>query len=135
MNNRCGNLFCLLASCLFLTLTACAPAEKAAPIKTNDDGVFQEGPVSAEVVSREAVFTYGEQGNDNPKELILTLNSQPLLLGQSYIRLVGVVYGDRKVALVEVGGRGSVLSRGDSLCGYAVSFIQFDKIVLTKEER
>ena len=66
-------------------------------------------------------------------ELTLEINGEPLLLGSSYVRLVGVVSGRQKVALVEIGGRGRVICAGSGFNGYEVASIYKDSVELVKK--
>ena len=97
----------------------------------------QEVTVKEEVeqsVSREAVYVYEEQ-QANEKQISLRLGSEPKLIKQSYVRLAGVVSGDRAQALVEDAGKGICLSVGESFKGYVVQSISNDQIVIRLERK
>lgn len=79
--------------------------------------------------SREAVYVYTEKQASS-----LMLRNEPLLLSTGYARLVGVVSGDRPIALIELGGRGLTAAVGDVVDGYSVDHIDQEVIYLAKEQ-
>lgn len=127
---------CLLASLSLLLLTACFSKETKLETRQPDDQVFlDQAKATVEVTPRQPVYLYGE-GNQAAKaeKITLHINNEPLLLDKSYVRLVGVVSGGRRpVALVDVGGRGIVLSQGEELCGYQVLLVETDRLELKRE--
>jgi len=84
-----------------------------------------------EIASREAVFTYGSSKNLAPC-LTLKISGEPVLLPSGYVRLVGVVSGERQVACLDVGGRGLALEKGEIIDDYRVSRIFADFVVLER---
>lgn len=107
----------LLSSCSF-------HSEKTPPI-------VEEPAEAIETTTREAIFTYG-QNSDLPAEVTLILGSEPLLLGESYVRLVGVVGGGggRPIALVELGGRGLAVETGEKVGSFKVESISEKEVKL-----
>lgn len=84
-----------------------------------------KAPETAEVPSKEAraedrrqMFVYGR--HSNAKELTLNFGGEPILLACGYIKLVGTVLGDDPQAVVEVGGKGVLLSLSDRIGDYRV---------------
>ncbi|OGC22705.1 hypothetical protein A2291_01095 [candidate division WOR-1 bacterium RIFOXYB2_FULL_42_35] len=130
--------FAKLLSIIFvaLLLSSCAPTEKEIVAKETDDEVFlDESQPTVEADSRAPVYVYGNVTGEQSEELTLSLNSEPLLLAKSYVRLVGVVSGVNNIALIEVGGRGCVIGQGESICGYKVSDIYNSSVTLSKENK
>jgi len=118
----------MLASLLILAsmLSACAPEPPR--MRLND-----EPTVVSDAPSREAVFTYNDK-KEMPRRLVLSLAGEPLLLPSGYVRLAGVVRGERPVALIEIGGRGLALAKGESVDDYRVVRVDGDNIVLERRK-
>lgn len=111
-----------LHSCLVifsLLFSACAPA----PSKPALAPTALEPTVEAAEEAPE-VFTYGQAAD----ELVLRLNAEPSLIGDSLVRLAGVVAG--RAVVVEVAGRGRFLKTGSDFCGYLVQAIGQDYVRL-----
>lgn len=124
---------CLVTSALLLS--SCAPSRENTDTNLRDDdaSMVEEQAASPEVDVRQPVYVYNQQSHNDAQEITLQLNSEPLLLHNSYVRLVGVVSGGRPMALVEVGGRGVSLGAGGEVCGYRVVSIFNDEIKLERE--
>ncbi|MBN2058150.1 MAG: hypothetical protein JW782_05095 [Candidatus Saganbacteria bacterium] len=70
------------------------------------------------------------------QNIVLKLDAGPVLLGDKYARLAGVVRGGEPLALLEFGGRGLCLMLGDEAAGYLVVSIGANSLELKKlEER
>jgi len=123
-----SNLIVFLA----LLLVSCSsPKEEPKVERVPDDAEFVEEQVATvEADPRKPLFVYKNQLPNALDEIILQLNSEPVLLTSGYVRLVGVVSGGKPLALVEVGGKGRCVSVGDSVEGYLVDFIYNDKVKL-----
>lgn len=123
---------CLLA----LLLCSCAnpTEEKNSDASRPDDSIVVEKTAATpiESPSREAIFTYGA-GHLNSPQITLAVNDEPLLIGDKYLLLVGLMPDDPPLALVEVSGSGRRLSVGETLLGYRVSLIGQTKIILRRE--
>lgn len=85
-----------------------------------------------EVEPRGSVYVYGQAQANDPKQIILKLNGESLLLPSGYARVVGVVSGGCPVACLEIGGRGLALGVGDRLDDYQVISINDRSIVLSR---
>jgi len=82
--------------------------------------------------SREAVFVYGgEKGY--PKELVLRIGGDASLLPSGYLRLAGVVEGERPVALLEIGGRAQAVSVGEEFDNFWLESISENGVRLRKK--
>lgn len=81
-----------------------------------------------QVVSREAVFTYGETAQS--KNIILTLSSEPVLLKEQYVKLVGIVAGNNPLACLEISGKGIVVGIGEKIESYVIKTINYKEVVL-----
>ncbi|MEA3492937.1 MAG: hypothetical protein U9R38_00965 [Candidatus Margulisiibacteriota bacterium] len=118
-----------------LLFSSCSPKEAIVvnPRPAADDEPFLDLPASKEGESRKPVFVYNEKDNLAKEEILLRINSEPILLTSGYVRLVGVVSGGRPMALLEVGGRGLVVGVGEEVSEYIVSYIVKDRIRLIKK--
>ncbi len=134
----------LLFACA-LILSSCSSPKKEAENRTvevEDETV--ESVASPEANMREPVYIYGKQSGGESNRVTLTINGEPLLLTNGYVRLVGVVSGParnakqgdagggRPLALVEIGGRGLCVEVGDKVADYMVVNISRKEIVLSK---
>ncbi|MFH1389181.1 MAG: hypothetical protein ABIH56_00425 [Candidatus Margulisiibacteriota bacterium] len=117
-------LDCLIIIFFACFLTSCAVSEPP------EQGSLTVQSVPDEEPTREAVYVYNEKPAVNDS---LELRSEPLLLSSGYARLVGVVRGDRQVALIELGGRGLTAVVGDAVDGYAIEKIGRAAVYLRKE--
>lgn len=116
---------------MFIGALLCSCAAKApAPARLEESDVASAEAEEA-VASREAVFTYGSSKNLAPR-LTLKISGEPVLLPSGYVRLVGVVSGDRQVACLDIGGRGLALEKGEMVDDYRVSRVSADSVVLER---
>jgi len=109
-----------------LLITACAPKKEEITSEIKSDSEEQAQVVSE--VETQEVFTYGQETG----ELILRLNAEPSLIGDSLVRLAGVVAG--RAVVVEVAGRGRFLKTGSDLCGYQAKEIGKNYVKIVKGE-
>ena len=112
-----------------LLLSSCS-LEKDAPQRSISAPPSLEAE-AVEAPSREAIFTYGG-AKDLPRKLVLILAGEPVLLPSGYVRLVGVVSGGRPIALIEIGGRGLALGKGENINDYRVVGINDNSVVLER---
>lgn len=121
---------------LALLLVSCSsPKEEPKVTREADDAEFIEEQVATvEANPRKPLFVYQNQSPNISDQIILQLNSEPVLLTAGYVRLVGVVSGGKPLALVEVGGKGRCVSVGDLIEGYLVDFIYNDKVKLFRKK-
>lgn len=112
---------------LLVSLSACA-----APGKPTSQSFTTAEAEEFEVVTREAVYLYNETKGLS-RQVTIKIGGEPILLPSGYARLAGVVSGGRPVALLEIGGRGLALSKGETVDGYRIARIDGDLIVLKKE--
>lgn len=124
----------MLISLLILAsmLSACAPEPPRMRLNDEPTAVSDEAEVE-DAPSREAVFTYNDK-KEIPKRLVLSLAGEPLLLPSGYARLAGVVRGEKPIALIEIGGRGLALAKGESIDDYRVVRVDGDNIVLERRK-
>ena len=124
------NYLILLILIFILTfLTACTkPDPKPEPIK--------EAPLEAQIateeaieVKRQAVFTYTDKRDLKPRVRV-RLNQDPVLVGEDYIRLSGILYGNSPIACLEIGGAEGLFEAGDMVGDYFVSRIYKKEVVL-----
>ena len=127
-------IFLILA---VLALSSCSADGKAAMEETIQEEAAENDEIvsSLEVGTRELLYVY-EEGPDNitSREVVLKLNSEPLLLAGGYVRLAGVVSGGRPIALIEVGGRARLVEIRDEVGKYEVARIVHDELTLIKKE-
>lgn len=90
----------------------------------------QEAPVVEEKSEpqRTALYVYQTHNQTNSPSLTLYIGAEPLALSTGYIRLVGVIAG--KVALVEIGGRGTQVRVGDKVGEYSIQTIEESEVNL-----
>ena len=121
-------LFLLLT--MTITLSACTPQPSSAYINNSETSSSAEvdAPPAA---SREAVFVYGVKRPARSR-VVLELTGEPVLLASSYARLAGVVAGARPAACLELGGRGLILVKGETIDDYRVVGLNSDSVVLEK---
>ena len=110
-----------------LLITACATKKEETAPEIKSDSEVQEEVVQK--VETPEVFTYGQAAD----EFILRLNAEPSLIGDSLVRLAGVVAG--RAVVVEVAGRGRFLKTGSDFCGYLVQAIGQDYVRLEVKAR
>lgn len=120
----------LFTSLLFF-LSACAPSEKN-PVVPHQAVVTEPSEEAIKVPSREAVFVYNDQTSSNPAALSLQINAEPVQIGNSYIRLVGIINGMKPVALVEINGKGSSVGLGERVSGYCLVLIERNIVQLKR---
>jgi hypothetical protein len=121
---------CFLLIPLVMFLAACA----AQPRKVINDSAISTVSEEAEVVSvpsRESVFVYGNRKNLSAR-LVLALTGEPVLLPSGYLRLAGVVSGERKTVCLELGGRGLALTEGEAIDDYRIVRISDNTAILEK---
>ena len=122
-------LVLVLAALLFVS---CSPSEKKGLEETKEEiEMVEDETTTFEADSREALFVYDQPLADK-NELILNLESEPLLLASGYVRLVGVVSGGRPLALLEVGGRGRCVGPGEEVGEYKIAKIARKSVYLRK---
>ena len=121
-------LFLLLT--MTITLSACTPQPSSAYINNSETSSSAEvdAPPAA---SREAVFVYGEKRPARSR-VVLELAGEPELLASGYARLVGVVAGARPAVCLELGGRGLVIVKGETIDDYRVVGFSRDSVVLER---
>jgi len=112
----------ILLFLLILALSSCSPRQPAEVVASPEDlPVVEAQPPSIEARPREPLYTYEKDpGPANPDSFCLSLNDEPLLLPDGYVRLVGVVSGGKPIALIEVGGRGRCARMGDRIGDHVV---------------
>ncbi|NQT30359.1 MAG: hypothetical protein HQ596_07290 [Candidatus Saganbacteria bacterium] len=125
-------LFCLLI--LSLLLVSCSsPKEDPKVVIEKEEAESLEGQTATlEAQSRQQIYAYENNVDKNPKEVILKLNAEPLLLTSGYVRLVGVVSGGKPLALIEVSGSGLCVGIGDEVGKYKVCKIFNEQVQLEK---
>ena len=119
---------------LILALSSCASIkeEPGDGFEKEPEMIVEEAP-SVEADVRQPIYVYENHPERvNLSKVFLKLNAEPLLLPNGYVRLAGVVSGGRPMALVEVGGRGIVVGRGDQVCGYKLISINKERILLKR---
>ena len=121
----------VLISCMIF-LPACAPSEREQILQ--ESAVAESTEEAGSPPSREAVFVYGDHGKDGPPNISLQLNAEPIQLSSVYVRLAGIIVGVSPVALVEVGGKGFCVKRGDKVKEYRVISISPQEINLRRVE-
>ncbi|MFC1571124.1 hypothetical protein ACFL31_01065 [Candidatus Margulisiibacteriota bacterium] len=138
-----GLLFIIAVS---LFMVSCSSPEDKVEVSLEEQEAAEniDEHVPSPEASRKPLYVYGDKAQAGPDTVTLKLNSEPLLLTGSYVRLVGVVSGGRPVhrsskseggpiALIEVGGRGLILGKGESIKGYKLFKIGDNSINLVKE--
>ncbi|MFA5113313.1 MAG: hypothetical protein WC529_03335 [Candidatus Margulisiibacteriota bacterium] len=110
---------------LVLLLGACAGSEEGAKPSFEPENLTPE----AAAISNEAVAVYDQAAD----RVVLRLAGEPGRLPGGSGRLVGVVSGGKKVALLDLGGRGLALAEGDRLDDYRVVGIAGDRLLLKRE--
>lgn len=120
----------LLILMVFFLCSCAAPQEEKSVSADNaaNDGMVEEAP------TREALYVYNNNAIETSPEIILSLNSRPLLLAAGYIRLVGVVSGGKPIALLEVAGKGLCVGVGEKIENYKVVSIGEGEVKLEKEK-
>ena len=123
---------CALFLLLLITslLSACAPQPRSTYIN-NSEASSSAKAEALPAASREAVFVYGEKRPARSR-VVLELTGEPVLLASSYARLAGVVAGARPAACLELGGRGLVLVKGETIDDYRVVGLSSDSVVLER---
>jgi hypothetical protein len=116
---------------LVLTLTACAPSESQ-PLPSDQTINIEPSEEAETGPSREAVYIYNEQSASNPAALSLQMNTEPVQVGNTYIRLVGIIEGLNPVALVEVNGKGASIGLGERVGGYCLTSISRNAVQLKR---
>lgn len=118
-----------------LLLVSCSPSKEKGLETTKEEPemVMVEEETTLETDSREALFVYDQPLMSDKNELILKLESEPLLLASGYIRLVGVVSGGKPLALLEVGGRGLCVGIGEEVGEYIIAKISRKSVCLRKK--
>lgn len=97
-----------------LGLSACSPTPPPTP---------EAPPVESKPEpQRSALYVYQTHNQTNSPSLTLYIGSEPVALPIGYVRLAGVIAG--KVALIEIGGRGTPAGVGDRVGEYAVQSIE-----------
>ncbi len=125
-------IFLVLA---ILALSSCSSRPEQVEVKAEEEELRVEEEIAptAEAEAREAVYIYkAHPGQVSSDKITLAMNDDPLLLPDGYVRLVGVVSGGKPIAVIEVGGRGVVVERGDQVCGYTLILIDKGKILLKR---
>jgi len=111
-------------------LSACAPSEQEKSVP--DQTTIETSEEAETPPSREAVFVYSDHSKDGPPNISLQLNAEPIQLSSVYVRLAGIIVGVSPVALVEVGGKGFCVKRGDKVKEYRVISISPQEINLRR---
>lgn len=119
-----------------LLLSSCSSPEKKLEVapRADDAEIIEEQITSAPTQAAEQLYIYGQLQPKDPREIILKLNAEPLLLVAGYTRLVGVVSGREPVALLEIAGAGLGVRCGDEVAGYRVIEVLPDRLKLRKEQ-
>ncbi|MFH1542402.1 MAG: hypothetical protein ABIE84_04850 [bacterium] len=117
---------------LFLAVFSSACASPEPKISLEEQEALENIPEPI-TPSREALYVYNAQAQVKNDRVELRINNEPLLLKDSYVRLVGVVSGGRPRALIDVGGRGVVVGCLDDFYGYSVESILSDCVWLMKK--
>ncbi len=115
-----------------LFLPACAPSEQEKSVP--DQTTIETSEEAEAPPSREAVFVYSDHSKDGPPNISLQLNAEPIQLSSVYVRLAGIIVGVSPVALVEVGGKGFCVKRGDKVKEYRVISISPQEVNLRRAE-
>ena len=113
-----------------LLLSSCSAKDQTTTASVQPTAVTAEAETINEP-SREAVFVYNNPGK-TPKQITLVLGGEPILLPSGYARLSGVVSGEKRIACLDIGGRGLALGIGEKVEGYQVIRIGEDKIELRR---
>jgi len=120
----------LCFACLLVFLSACSPDEKGQI--TQEPTTIETSEEAESPPSREAVFVYSDHSKEGPPNISLQLNAEPIQLSSVYVRLAGIIVGVSPVALVEVGGKGFCVKRGDKVKEYRVISILPQEINLRR---
>ena len=124
-------IVCFLLITLVMLLAACAsPPRKA--INPDVISTVTEEAETVSVPSRESIFVYGNRKNLSAR-LILALAGEPVLLPSGYLRLAGVISGERRAVCLELGGRGLALTEGEAIDDYRIVRISGDSVVLERK--
>ncbi|MCU0641013.1 MAG: hypothetical protein MUC35_02865 [Candidatus Margulisbacteria bacterium] len=107
-----------------LLLGGCAGKEEAVAPKFEPEIITAE----SQAFSNEAVTVYQRTA----ERIVLRLTGGPGRLPGGQGRLVGVVSGRKMVALLDLGGRGLALEKGDRLDDHRVVGIAGDHVVLER---
>lgn len=75
-----------------------------------------------------ALYVYGQ--NKNSSNLVLKVGGEPVTVAAGYIKLAGTILGDEPLAVIEMGGRGSVMRMGDEISDYQVVSISNREVKL-----
>jgi Tfp pilus assembly protein PilP len=117
-----------------LLLVSCSPARDGDLETIKEEAkTAKEESTTKEADSRETLFVYDQPLASKKEELILSLESAPLLLAPGYVRLVGVVSGGKPLALLEVGGRGLCVEVGKEVGEYKIAKIANQEICLKRK--
>ncbi len=125
---------------LMLFLSSCSSNRQSQQI-VGDKGEIEEiSTIESSVPSPEAdlrgpIYTYSNEKTTrifSRKEILLTCPNEPLLLPNGYVRLTGILYGEKPLAVIEIGGRGMVVEEGGSVGGYIVQRIDDAGVLLKK---
>src|SRR3989339_203108 len=93
-------------------------------INSHDNEIVVDQP-SEETVSQKPVFLYSKQmGN------IISLKSEPVETLLGFARVAGVIYGTPSRALIEIGGKGALVARGEDIGPYKVERISEKEVIL-----
>jgi len=122
---------------ILLSLCSCSAInhpEVSNIVKDEGAVILQKSSLEAE--TREPIFVYNNQSKIQPKKVLLAINDKPQLLGDGYVRLLGVVMGNSlPIALVEISGKERCLRQGERCNGYYISSIRESGIRLARKER
>src|SRR3989339_605586 len=80
---------------------------------------------SEEAVSQKPVFLYSKQMGT-----IISLNNEPVETLLGFVRVAGVMSGAPARALLEIGGKGVLIARGEALGPYKVEKISEKEVIL-----
>ncbi|OGC06532.1 hypothetical protein A2526_04920 [candidate division WOR-1 bacterium RIFOXYD2_FULL_36_8] len=112
-------------------LSACNPSDSQVDDKEKKrEALNQENEIvvdqpSEETVSQKPVFLYSKQmGN------IISLKSEPVETLLGFARVAGVIYGTPSRALIEIGGKGALVARGEDIGPYKVERISEKEVIL-----
>jgi len=89
----------------------------------------QEGPTAeASTIDRQPIYVYGQKSDLS--KIILHFNDDPISISCGYIKLKGIVAGEDPQVLIEVGGKGEILSTGEKLGEYKIVSISNEEVEL-----
>ena len=108
---------------LMLINISCSYMPEQKPVNVQESATPE-----ASTNDRKPIYVYGQKSDLS--RITLHFTDDPISISRGYIKLKGIISGEDPQALIEVGGKGEILSTGEKLGEYQIVSISNEEVEL-----